>query len=45
MLGLVLVDFMNRDGGVDNGRLDGFLLDDGLNGLQRRVSLGGLNDG
>jgi len=33
VLGLVLVDLVNRDGGVDNGRLDRLLLDDGLDVL------------
>ena len=33
MLGLVLVDFMDGDSGMDNRRLDGFLLDNGLDCL------------
>lgn len=34
MLGLVLVNFMDGDRGMDNRRLDGLLLDNGLDGLQ-----------
>lgn len=33
VLGLVLVNLVNRDGGVDNGRLNRLLLDDGLDVL------------
>lgn len=33
VLGLIVVDFMDWDGGVDDGRLDGLLLDDWLDGL------------
>ena len=40
MLGLVLVDLVNGDSGVDNRWLYSFLLDERLNGLQQRVSLG-----
>ena len=32
VLGLVLVDLVDGDGGVDDRRLDGLLLDDGLDG-------------
>lgn len=30
MLGFIVVYFVNRDSGVDDGRLDGFLLNYGL---------------
>lgn len=33
MLGFVLVNFVNGDSGVYDGRLDSFLLDDWLDGL------------
>lgn len=33
VLGLVVVNFVNRDGGVDDRWLDSLLLDDWLNGL------------
>ena len=29
----IVVNFMDGDGGMYDGRLNGFLLDDGLNGL------------
>ena len=34
MLSLILVDFVDRYCGVNNRGLDGFLLDDGLDGLK-----------
>ena len=34
VLGLVVVDFVDGDGGVYDGRLDGFLLDDRLDSLK-----------
>lgn len=33
MLGLVLMNFMDGDSGVNNRWLDGLFLDDGLDGL------------
>jgi hypothetical protein len=33
VLGLVVMNLVDGDGGVDDGWLDGLLLDDGLNGL------------
>ena len=37
MLCFVVVDFMDRDGGVDDRRLNGLLLDDRLDGLRTLV--------
>lgn len=34
VLGFVLVDLVNGDGGVDNRWLDGLLVDDRLDGLK-----------